>query len=159
MKRIIIIWTVLLMMAASAEIVRGQTLPWTSIAHLGDSLRANPKPLMVFIYTDWCKYCKMQENITFKDSEVIDLLKDNFYCLKIDAEDERTLTFMGRNYGPATGGDFHPLAIMLGKENGKLLFPTTVFYFPNNQLIQRFQGLQGAKDLEKFIQKTDDSML
>ncbi|GEO21949.1 hypothetical protein CQA01_24830 [Cyclobacterium qasimii] len=126
--------------------------------HLGDSLRANPKPLMVFIHTDWCKYCKMQENITFKDQEVIDLLTEKFYCLKIDAEDERTLTFMGRDYDPASVGDFHPLARMLGMEHGKLLFPTTVFYFPSTQTFQRFQGFQREKDLKRFIQEIENGM-
>jgi len=152
MKWIITIWTVLLL-ASSAVIVSGQTLPWTSIIHLGDSLRTNPKPLMVFIHTDWCKYCKMQENITFEDPKVIDLLTENFYCLKINAEDQRPLTFMGRNYESGSAGDFHSLARMLGMEHGKLLFPTTVFYFPVTQAFKRFQGLQRAEDLKAFIQE------
>ncbi|WP_339923882.1 thioredoxin family protein [uncultured Cyclobacterium sp.] len=155
MKGIVVIWTVLLM-GFSAGISNGQALPWSSIAHLGDSLRAKPKPLMVFIYTDWCKYCKMQENITFKDSEVIDLLAKKFYCLKIDAEDEKNLAFMGRNYDPGSEGDFHPLARMLGMEKGKLLFPTTVFYSPLDQYFQIFQGFQRTKDLKRFIQEMND---
>lgn len=152
MKWIVTIWTVLLM-ASSAVIVSGQTLPWTSIMHLGDSLRTNPKPLMVFIQTDWCKYCKMQENITFEDPKVIDLLTENFYCLKINAEDQIPLTFMGRNYESGSAGDFHSLARMLGMEHGKLLFPTTVFYFPVTQAFKKFQGLQRAEDLTAFIQE------
>jgi uncharacterized protein YyaL (SSP411 family) len=37
----------------------------------------NPKPIVVFVHTSWCKYCKMMENITLKNTEVISILNEN----------------------------------------------------------------------------------
>jgi thiol:disulfide interchange protein len=31
----------------------------------------NPKPIVVFVHTSWCKYCKMMENITFKTQKLL----------------------------------------------------------------------------------------
>ena len=117
---------------------KGQSLSWTLIENLEDSLRAKPKPIMVFIHTDWCKYCKMQEKVTFNDQELINLLNRDFYSVKLDAEGEI---------------DYHELSKMLGMKNGKLLFPTTVFYSPTSQGLSKFQGFQQAGDLKAIIKK------
>ncbi|AEL26022.1 thioredoxin family protein [Cyclobacterium marinum] len=135
----------------SIGIANGQEISWTAIESLKDSLRSNPKPIMVFIHTDWCKYCKMQENITFQKPKVAGLLSKNFYCIKINAESEEELVFLGRKYKPGKTGDYHSLAKMLGTNNGRLLFPTTVFYAPLSQTFERLQGLQTAKVLERFF--------
>jgi thioredoxin-related protein len=31
----------------------------------------NPSPLLFFVHTSWCKYCKMMENITFKTQKLL----------------------------------------------------------------------------------------
>ena len=46
----------------------------------------NPKPIVVFVHTNWCKYCKMMENTTFKNKELINELNANFYFVLFDAE-------------------------------------------------------------------------
>lgn len=150
MKKTITIWAILCLLFSIGK-VDGQTMSWTSIENLKDSLRANPKPILVFIHTDWCKYCKMQENITFQKPKLAASLSKNFYCIKINAESEEELAFLGRIYKPGKSGDYHSLAKMLGSKNEKLLFPTTVFYAPLTQSFERLQGLQTAKVLERFI--------
>jgi thioredoxin-related protein len=132
--------------------VKGQALKWTALEHLQDSLRAQARPLMVFIHTDWCKYCQMQQKTTFRDPELVDILNQKFYCLRLNAEEQKALKFLGRTYASGASGRFHSLARMLGLENGKLLFPTTVFYFPDSNGFKRFQGLQQAGDLVREIQ-------
>jgi thioredoxin-related protein len=132
--------------------VNGQAIRWTDLEHLQDSLRSQARPLMVFINTDWCKYCKMQQKTTFKDPELVGILNNKFYSLNINAEEQKALKFFGRTYKSGSSGDFHSLARMLGLENGKLLFPTTVFYFPDSNAFQRFQGLQQADYLVRKIQ-------
>ena len=42
--------------------------------------KENPKPIVVFTHTNWCKYCKIMEHVTFKDSRIIATLNENFYC-------------------------------------------------------------------------------
>jgi thiol:disulfide interchange protein len=37
----------------------------------GRKVNRNPKPIVVFVHTSWCKYCKMMENITFKTQKLL----------------------------------------------------------------------------------------
>ncbi len=133
----------------------GQSLQWTSFEHLNDSLRNQPKPILVFIEAEWCKFCKLQDNVTFQDAELVALLNEEFYCLRFDGEGKDDLTFINRTYAynPSTG--YHKLAEILGKKDGKVAFPTTVLLHSNLQNTQRLQGLQPSKylinDLKLFL--------
>jgi thioredoxin-related protein len=151
MKWLVAVLFVSLIGGKSVE-VNGQSLRWTALEDLQDSLRTQTRPLMVFIHTDWCKYCQMQQKTTFRDPELVGLLNQKFYCLTLNAEEQKSLKFLGRTYESGSSGNFHSLARMLGLENGKLLFPTTVFYFPDSNVFKRFQGLQHADDLVLKIQ-------
>ena len=73
--------------------------------------------------------------------------------MKLDAEGEIDLKFMGRTYKGGSSKDYHELSKMLGMKNGKLLFPTTVFYSPTSQGLSKFQGFQQAGDLKAIIKK------
>lgn len=97
---------------------------------------------MIFIYTDWCKYCKMQENTTFQDSMLVEKFNQTYYCLKLNAEHKNEITFLNKTYSYNNLEGHHELAIFLGRKEGKLIFPTTIFYeIPTSKLV-RLQGFQ-----------------
>ncbi|WP_298349705.1 thioredoxin family protein [Runella sp.] len=134
--------------------VEAQTIQWTSFDNLTDSLRKERRPLLVFIHTDWCKYCKMMEVKTFTDPLIVNTLNRSFYCLDLNAEEALSLTFLNKKYkfkpsGVNTG--IQELAEILGTENGKLSYPTTVFFDQNLQVQNRVVGALEAKQLLKLL--------
>ena len=100
--------------------------------------RNEAKPVMVFIHTDWCKYCLMQEQNTFTDSVIVSDLNENYYCIKLDAESEKTISFLNRKYSKKD--NFHALSWILGAKNNQLLYPTTVTLSPQFQITNRWVG-------------------
>ena len=133
---------------------QAQTLRWTSFEHLTDSLRKERRPVLVFIHTDWCTYCKMMEVRTFANQQVVTKLQESFYCVRLNAEESQPITFLQRTYkfkatGVKTG--VHELAEVLGTENGKLRYPTTVFFDQYLQLQGRMVGAIDVKQLERAI--------
>ena len=130
-----------------------QTMRWTAFENLNDSLRKERRPLLIFIHTDWCKYCKMMEVKTFTDSTLVQTLNQHFYCLDLNAEQNKTLPFLNRKYrfkpsGVGTG--VHELAEVLGKEKNQLTYPTTVIFNQNLQLQARIVGVRQAKELQQL---------
>ncbi len=132
-----------------------QTVRWTSFEHLNDSLRKERRPLLIFIHTDWCKYCKMMEVKTFAEPELAKKLNQQFYCLSLNAEEAKTIPFLNRRYtfkptGVNTG--IHELAELLGTEKGRLTYPTTVFFDQNLQLLSRVVGALDAGRLQQLCE-------
>ncbi|GAA5042662.1 hypothetical protein GCM10011506_45410 [Marivirga lumbricoides] len=131
---------------------QAQSVNWTSFEHLGDSLRTERKPLLIFIHTDWCKYCEMQENLTFEDNPLAAILNKDYYCLKINAESKDNINFLGRIYKFNVSGGYHQLAEMLGKNEEGLIFPATIIINKDLQVVNRLQGFQKAKKLIEITQ-------
>lgn len=133
---------------------QSQTLAWTPFTELNEKLRENPKPILVFIHTDWCKYCLMQEKNTFTDPEIVDYLNEQYYCLKLNGETKESLRFLNRNYsyistGAGTGQ--HQLAELLGKKEGVLTYPTTVILSNSFQLQARESGFLDKNQLISML--------
>ena len=93
-----------------------------------DSLNSiNEKNIVVFIHTDWCKYCKKMQGKTFQNEEVINLLNESFLFNSLDAETEKLISFNGHNFKSIPKGNDvgeHELATALGSVDGELNFPT-----------------------------------
>ena len=59
----------------------------------------DPKMIFVDVYADWCGWCKKMDKETFTDTKVVAHLNQNFYAVKLNAEDvKRKFEFMGKTY-------------------------------------------------------------
>lgn len=116
----------------------------------------NPKPVVVFVHTSWCKYCKMMENTTFKNREIINLLNDDFYFIELDAEDKNDVTFNTHTFkfkptGQKTG--VHELATALATINGQVAYPTISILDADYSILFQKQSYIKAKELLSILEK------
>ena len=131
-----------------------QEMHWTKFENLNDSIRKAPKPILVFIHTDWCKFCEMQDKNTFTNSEVVEKLSRDFYALKLNSESKSPIKFLNRTYtykstGSVTGT--HQLAEFLGKKGGELVYPTTVLLTSELNISSRETGFINTEDLLELL--------
>jgi len=118
------------------------TINWISFDELPDSLLVNPKPVLVFIYAEWCPYCKLQDRKTFSKSKVIKDL-GNYYCLRLNAEEKKDIQFLNRTYQfrrTSYRSGTHELARYLGIFDGGLVLPTSVLLNEKLQVVKKEQG-------------------
>lgn len=135
---------------AFCSYLNGQSIQWLSFEEAEDSALVHPKPVMVFIHTDWCKYCLLQEQNVFADSAIIEQLNKKYYCVKLNAEHSLRIKLLGKTYLPKTGS-YHELATFLGAKNGRLAFPTTVF-LSNKFVVQlKYQGMLDKTSLSDLL--------
>jgi thioredoxin-related protein len=125
--------------------VHAQNINWVSFDNLQKLNLHEPKPVMVFIHTDWCKYCLMQEEVTFKDSLIVNDLNENYYCVKLNSESDEPISFLNRTYHKT--GNYHSLSYLLGAQNNELSYPTTVVLSPQFQITNRLVGYISKEEL------------
>jgi thioredoxin-related protein len=87
------------------------------------------RPYLIFLYTDWCKYCRAMKQNTFTDPDITEALNSNFYFVPFDGESKEAVFFSNSTFsykptGVNTG--MHELAMALGTIDGKVSFPTII---------------------------------
>ncbi|MGH1433012.1 MAG: thioredoxin family protein [Lewinella sp.] len=104
-----------------------------------DSLQlVAPRPMVVFLHTDWCRYCQNMQQTTLRDPDVNVLLNDHFYFLSLNAETEETIIFGNQSFPfqpTGNGSGVHTLATTIGTINGQLQYPTLVIMNENYEII------------------------
>jgi len=116
----------------------------------------NPKPFVVFTHTFWCKICKMMENSTFKNPEIIKVLNTDFYFISLDAESKKDIFFNNHSFkfkpqGPNTG--VHELASALATIDSEVIYPTLSILESDFSIVFQKHSLLNAKDLLLILQK------
>lgn len=112
----------------------------------------NPKPFVIFIHTSWCKYCKMMENSTFKNKEVIHRLNENYYFISFDAEDKNDISFNNHvfKFKPkGANSGIHQLAEALSNQT----YPTITILNPDYTVLTQIESFVNAKQLLNYLLK------
>ena len=122
-----------------------------------DSLQKTEKRIVVvFIHTNWCKYCEAMKHTTFKNKELINTLNKNFYFIDFDAEEKRSIAFNNNTFhykptGNQTG--INELAEQLGDINGKVSFPGLCILDADNKIIYQHNEFLSAKNFKAILHK------
>jgi thioredoxin-related protein len=116
----------------------------------------NPKPIVVFIYTDWCKICHGMKKTSFKNTAIIELLNEKFYFVKLNGEEKKAITFVGKTFvfkqtGANTG--IHELANELASKKGRIAYPTTVILNSKFEIDLQEVGFLNSKKMKTFLNK------
>ena len=123
-----------------------------------DSLQqAEKRNVIVFIHTDWCKYCKVMHDKTFKNATVVKLVNDKFYFVDFNAEEKREIvfnenTFVFKPNGSNSG--IHELAMELGTIDKQISYPVLCVLNEKNEIIFQHNSFLNAKDLIKILEET-----
>lgn len=120
-------------------------------------VKENPKPIVVFIHTSWCKYCKMMENSTFKNPEILAALNDDFYFVPFDAESKNDILFNNHRFqfipkGHNTG--IHELATALATINSQVVYPTLTILQTDFSIVFQKHSFLSSNELLVVLEKT-----
>jgi uncharacterized protein YyaL (SSP411 family) len=130
---------------------QSKTVDWLSVKELEQRYYKEPKPVLIFLETDWCKVCKMQLHTPFQNDSVVNQLNKSFYSFKLNAEHKGSIRFFNRTYQYNNAERLNELGIYLGENNKRIEFPTTVILDNKLQPIFRKEALLSATELLELI--------
>lgn len=117
-----------------------------------DSLqKAEKRTVIVFIHTNWCKYCQTMKNTTFKNKDLIEQINKQFYFIDFNAEETKDIAFKNAIFkyvpsGANTGT--HQLAEELGTTDSSISYPTLCFLNSDNKIVFQYAQFINSKDLQ-----------
>ena len=124
------------------------SIQWHSIDDIAELQKKSDKKIMIDVYTDWCKWCKVMDQKTFADPSMIPFLQENYHMVKFNAEHKAPIQFNGKTFNFKDGGrrGYNELASeLLG---GKLSFPSVVVLDENLNVISVQKGFKDPAALK-----------
>jgi len=122
-----------------------------------DSLQQRePRPVLVFMYTNWCVYCKQMRYTTFKNKKLVEVLNKQFYVVAFNGEQKSTVYFRSRKFEFIATGDgtgYHQLLFALGMPRNEIGYPSISFLKADLTVIDNASGYLSAKELLTAIHK------
>ncbi len=124
---------------------------WLTIEEATERCKIEKKKIFIDVYTSWCGWCKRMDETTFSDPAVAKYLNDNYYAVKLDAEQEQDIVFKDKTYHYKKMGNrgYNEFAIEL--LNNRLSFPTVVFLNEDLEVIQALATYLDAPKFETII--------
>lgn len=143
--------TMLMMSFRSIEEGNTDKIQWITIEEAFEKSQKEPKKILVDIYTDWCGWCKVMDKQTFTNKGVVSYINKNFYAVKFDAEQRKSIVLGDEKFDfLARGGKgVHELALRL--TNNQPSYPTTVFLDEKLRVIQPVPGFMKAREFHEVI--------
>jgi uncharacterized protein YyaL (SSP411 family) len=128
-----------------------EPVKWYSVEEAFTLTKKEPRKILIDVYTDWCKWCKVMDNDTYSNPVIADYLNKNFYPVKFNAEQKADVTLNGKTYKYLASGSrgYNELAAEL--LNGQLGYPSVVFLDEQTKMIQPVQGYIKAKQFDGII--------
>lgn len=124
---------------------------WMSLEEAQEKAKTEKRKIFIDVFTDWCGWCKRMDESTFVDPEIAKYLNENYYPVKLNAEQQQDINFNNKTYHFRKNGarGYHELAAEL--LNNRLSFPTVVFLDESLNLIQSIPTYLEAPKLEVIL--------
>jgi thioredoxin-related protein len=126
---------------------------WRTTQEIESAFKQEQRPVLVYIYSSWCKVCRMQETSVFNDSLLAKAMNKQLYALRINAEDTAHLSFFGRKYKGANKNHYHEFATYFQPQEATLSFPSFVLLNTRLEPLFRQAGYLSKDELTSLLEK------
>jgi len=137
---------IVICMSLSLSLSFSKELTWVTDFAEGLKLAAKEeKSMMVDFYTDWCRWCKVLDTVTYVDANVIKF-SGNLVCVKANAEED---TLAAKNY--MVHG--YPSILFLDKDGQEI--DRIVGYLPADEFLKAASDILEDKNTFTALQKKE----
>lgn len=127
------------------------SIQWLTFEEAMARSETEPRKFFISVYTDWCSWCKHMESTTYNEPSIADYVNENYYPVRLDAEEKASIEFKDKVYDFVKDGKrgHHELAVEMMR--GRWSFPTMVFLDEEQKMIQPVNGFKAPEEFEAII--------
>ena len=126
-----------------------EKLDWLNMEDLPTKMKEAPKPVLIDLYTNWCGWCKVMDDKTYRNEKVVAYIKDHFYAVKLDAQSKQVVDWKNRSFSYNPGYQVNDFALFVTAGNPG--FPTTVIVPDEKSPPLAVPGYLDAEEMEPVL--------
>ncbi|HLP52707.1 MAG TPA: DUF255 domain-containing protein [Chitinophagales bacterium] len=126
-------------------------IKWMTMEEAELAQKKNPKKILVSVYTSWCRWCKLEDSVSFRHKEIAHYINQNFYPVKFNAESKVPLVFNGVRYNFINEENRYVHEFAQYALKGKLSYPGISFINETGYLIDAIYGYMDAYYMEAVL--------
>ncbi len=133
----------------ASQVTAQAPVKWYTFEEAIELQKVEQRKIVIDVFTEWCGWCKRMDKSTFQKNHIANYLNENYYPVKLDAEQKEDINFAGQNFSfidKGKGRSYHEFALAVTK--GQLSYPTLVFIDENMNIIQSIPGFRTAQEFE-----------
>mgnify|MGYP001949708650 CR=1 FL=1 len=124
---------------------------------LNNVFEDNPKPIIIYFFTDWCTVCKLQKNEIKKTLFSKQNIENEVYFLQLNGESKENITFLGQTFQSNStdkNNNLHDFILNFEDPN-QINFPFCVILTKDLEIIGKYNGLIKDDILIKLMNGID----
>ena len=161
MKKLLLILFFIPMIGFGQSLSKDTSIKWLAINEAEALSVQYNKEILLFFYRENCDYCEKMKSQTFSDSEVIKLINDNFFPVRINGKSKHPIIynkkkFINEKSNPEDEPYFHNLFKELVElKDGNYYWPTIVMINGEHKKIIQGSGFwskeQTLRNLKQIL--------
>jgi len=146
-----LIWLMLFGIWGIHGLAAQEKVKWYSLEEAIQLTAREPRVLVIDVFTDWCGWCKRMDANTFSDPEIVEILNQQFYPVKLDAEGKADIVIGDRTFKYVESGrsGYHEVAAILTQ--GRLSYPTLSYVDDQGRLLETSPGYKTPEQLKVHL--------
>ena len=135
------------------------SINWVSLSEAEKYSEKYKKNMLIYFYRNNCDYCKRMKNEVLSDPQIIKLINENFFPVKLDGKSKKPIMYNGKKYindvsieeDPNSTWRHNLFFELVSPTKGNFYWPTVVIVDGKNKKVAQLPGFKSKQQLLRSL--------
>ena len=137
------------------------SINWISLSEGEKYSEKYKKNMLIYFYRNNCDYCKRMKDEVLTDPQIVKLINENFFPVKLDGKTKKSIKYNGRSYindvsieeDPKSSWRHNLFFELVTPTKGNFYWPTIVIIDGEDKKVAQLPGFRSKQQLLRSLGK------
>ena len=135
------------------------SINWISLSEGEKYSEKYKKNMLIYFYRNNCDYCKRMKDEVLTDPQIVKLINENFFPVKLDGKTKKSIEYHGKNYindvsieeDPKSSWRHNLFFELVTPTKGNFYWPTIVIIDGEDKKVAQLPGFRSRQQLLRSV--------